>query len=255
MQALLIYTSKCNNLNILRYVLFILRLRGGSTQKLIEKWKKIFVLKQRFRPLFSYCRLIYVYFLNEFSVFLRSFYQPHVYFSFVAMETEEHFFKVLTAPSLKIYCFVQNWEETTSKACWLCAQRFSTQKLHYGTRKHASRARSLMPVDFRRNFPSLVSFSMRNCWLNGWKTKRSVYRKSNESLALVENENTSVKWQNLHQLLVKMSAMLGTLILYNCLLNNDESAGDSGEISTPTSASRTKLRQHMVLKSVPKAKE
>jgi hypothetical protein len=52
-----------------------------------------------------------------------------------------------------------------------------------------------------------------------------------------------------------MSAMLGTLILYNCLLNNDESAGDSGEISTPTSASRTKLSQHMVLKSVLKAKE
>jgi hypothetical protein len=42
----------------------------------------------------------------------------------------------------------------------------------------------------------------------------------------------------------------------NCLFkNNDESASDSGEISTPTSASRTKLSQHMVLKSVLKAKE
>jgi hypothetical protein len=40
-----------------------------------------------------------------------------------------------------------------------------------------------------------------------------------------------------------------------CLFkNNDESASDSGEISTPTSASRTKLSQHM-LKSVLKAKE
>ena len=45
-------------------------------------------------------------------------------------------------------------------------------------------------------------------------------------------------------------------LLYNCLFkNNDESASDSGEISTPTSASRTKLSQHMVLKSVLKAME
>ena len=75
-------------------------------------------------------------------------------------------------------------------------------------------------------------------------------------MELVEYENKSRKCQNLHQLLAKMSAMLGTLILYNCLFkNNDESASDSGEISTPTSASRTKLSQHMVFKRVLKAKE
>jgi long-subunit acyl-CoA synthetase (AMP-forming) len=85
-------------------------------------------------------------------------------------------------------------------------------------------------------------------WLG--KRKEAFIESQGKVVALVEYENKSVKCQNLHQLLAKMSAMLGTLILYNCLFkNNDESASDSGEISTPTSASRTKLSQHMVLKS------
>ena len=87
-------------------------------------------------------------------------------------------------------------------------------------------------------------------WLG--KRKEAFIESQGKVVALVEYENKSVKCQSLHQLLAKMSAILGTLILYNCLFkNNDESASDSSEISTPTSASRTKLSQHFKNKTKP----
>jgi hypothetical protein len=55
-------------------------------------------------------------------------------------------------------------------------------------------------------------------WLG--KRKEAFIESQGKVVALVEYENKSVKCQNLHQLLAKMSAMLGTLIAYLKIMMN-----------------------------------